>query len=124
LGHIVNAKFTRLGTSILWCDKWYAKKTYYSEYLHAMFRIRYYCYYIFTERHFDRKAIFLSHFEIYKHFKNVYIEIYYYDGKWETEFEDYKIELYRQHFDMPMNKDPEMRKPFFFNISFKIFSII
>lgn len=113
MGHIVNAKSTRLGSSILWCDQWYTEKIYYSEYLHSMFRIRHYCYYIFTEKHFDRKAIFLSHFELYKHFKNVYIEIYYYDGKWETEFEDYKIELYRQHYDMPMNKDPEMRKPFF-----------
>jgi len=113
MGHIVNAKSTRLGKSTYWCDQWYSEKFYYSEFLYAMFRIRYYCYYIFTERHFDRKAIFLSHFELYRYFKNVYVEIYYYDGKWETEYEEYKIELYRQHYDMPMNKDPEMRKPFF-----------
>ena len=119
MGHIVNAKSTRLGKSIAWCDQWYSEKLYYSEYLHAMFRIRLYCYYIFTERHFDRKAIFTSHFELYRHFKQVFVEIYYYDGKWETEFEEYKIELYRQHYDMPMNKDPEMRKPYFLISSLK-----
>lgn len=119
MGHIVNAKSTRLGKSIAWCDQWYSEKLYYAEYLHAMFRIRLYCYYIFTERHFDRKAIFTSHFELYRHFKKVFVEIYYYDGKWETEFEEYKIELYRQHYDMPMNKDPEMRKPYFLISSLK-----
>lgn len=119
MGHIVNAKSTRLGKSISWCDQWYAERLYYSEYLHAMFRIRFYCYYIFTERHLDRKAIFTSHFELYRHFKKVFVEIYYYDGKWETEFEEYKIELYRQHYDMPMNKDPEMRKPYFLISSLK-----
>lgn len=119
MGHIVNAKSTRIGKSIAWCDQWYSEKLYYSEYLHAMFRIRLYCYYIFTESHFDRKAIFMSHFELYRHYKNIFVEIYYYDGKWETEFEEYKIELYRQHYDMPMNKDPEMRKPFFLISSLK-----
>ena len=113
MGHIVNAKSTRIGASTVWCDQWYSEKIYYSEYLHAMFRIRFYCYYIFTERHFDRKAIFLSHFELFRYFKSIFVEIFYYDGKWETEYEEYKIELFRQHYDMPMNKDPEMRKPYF-----------
>lgn len=119
MGHIVNAKSTRLGKSIVWCDQWYVNKKYYTEYLHAIFRIRLYCYYIFTERHLDRKAIFMSHFELYKFNKKIHIEIYYYDGKWETEFEEYKIELYRQHYDMPMQKDPEMRKPYFLISSLK-----
>lgn len=119
MGHIINAKSIRLGTCINWCDQWYSEKLYYSEYLHAIFRIRLYCYYIFTERHLDRKAIFTSHFELYKHLKKILVEIYYYDGRWETEFEEYKIELYRQHYDMPMNKDPEMRKPFFLISSLK-----
>jgi len=101
MGHIVNAKSTRLGSITYWNDSWFSIKFYYSEYLHALFRIRYYLYYIFTERHFDRKAIFLSHFELLRHYKYIYAFIYYYDGKWETEFEEYKIELYRQHFDMP-----------------------
>lgn len=113
MGHIVNAKSTRLGASTFWCDQWYSEKKYYSEFLHAMFRIRFYCYYIFTERHFDRKAIFLSHFELYRYFKSIFVEVFYYDGKWETEYEEYKIELFRQHYDMPMNKDPEMRRPYF-----------
>jgi len=84
-----------------------------------MFRIRAFCYYIFTERHYVKKAIFMSHFEIYRFSRGASVHIFYYDGKWETEFEHYKIELFRKHYDMPMNKDPETRKPYFLISSLK-----
>ena len=70
MGHVINAKAMRIGWSTIWSDQWYSEILYYSEYLHAMFRIRYYLIYIFTRRHFDKKAIFYSHFEIIKYYKN------------------------------------------------------
>ena len=86
MGHVINAKAMRIGWSTVWSDQWYSEVQYYSEYLHAIFRIRYYLIYIFTRKHFDKKAIFYSHFEIIKYYKNLYVEIYLYSGKLETDY--------------------------------------
>lgn len=113
MGHIVNATATRLGCFISWSDRWYSKKSYYSEFLHSMFRIRAYSYYLMTERHYDKKGIFFSHFELFKYIKTVYVFIYYYDGKLEQDFENYRLGLFRKHYFMPMNRDPETRRPYY-----------
>lgn len=120
MGHVVNAKSMRIGWSTLWCDQWYSEILYYSEYLHAIFRIRFYLIYVFTRRHFDKKAIFYSHFEILKHYKSIYVEVYYYSGKLETDFEDFKFEFFLKLYNLEDNKDPETRKPNFLYTPLKL----
>ena len=111
MGHIVNAKSTRLGWSTIWCDQWYSERLFYPEFLHSMFRIKLYLIYIFTRRHFHKKAVFYSHFEILKYYKNIYVEVYYYSGKLETDYEDFKFEFFLKLYNLESNKDPETRKP-------------
>ena len=123
MGHIVNAKSTRIGWSTIWCDQWYSEILYYAEYLHAIFRIRFYCIYTFTRKHLDKKAIFYSHFEILKHYKNIYVEIYYYDGKLESDYEDFKFEFFIRAYNLEINKDPETRIPHFLHTPLKIIII-
>ena len=113
MGHIVNATSTRIGWSTVWIDQWYSEKLYYHEYLHSMFRIRFYLIYIFTRKHFDKKAIFYSHFEILKSYKNWFVEVYYYSGKLETDYEDYKFFFFLKLYYLDGNRDPETRKPKF-----------
>lgn len=84
---------------------------------------RFYLIYIFTRRHFDKKAIFYSHFEIIKHYKNIFVEVYYYSGKLETDFENFKFEFFYKIFNYDFNKDPETRKPKFLFIPIKLFVI-
>ena len=93
---------------------------YYTEYLHATFRIRHYLIYVFTRRHFDKKAIFYSHFELLKHYKNLYVEIYFYSGKLESDYEDYKFDFSYKLYNMERNKDPETKEPFFLYTSLKL----
>ena len=78
MGHLINSKSMRIGWTQNWVDQWYTEIYYYSELLHTLFKIKFYLIYIFTRRHFDKKAIFYSHFEIIKNYKKLYIEIYYY----------------------------------------------
>ncbi len=120
MGHVINAKAMRIGWSTVWSDQWYSEVQYYSEYLHAIFRIRYYLIYIFTRKHFDKKAIFYSHFEIIKYYKNLYVEIYLYSGKLETDYEDYKFNFFYKLYNMEKNKDPETREPLFLYTALKL----
>lgn len=120
MGHVINAKAMRIGWSTLWSDQWYSEIQYYSEYLHAIFRIRYYLIYIFSRKHFDKKAIFYSHFEIIKHYKNLYVEIYLYSGKLESDYENYKFNFFYKLYNMEKNKDPETREPFFLYTALKL----
>lgn len=120
MGHVINAKAMRIGWSTVWCDQWYSEVQYYSEYLHAIFRIRYYLIYIFTRKHFDKKAIFYSHFEIIKYYKNLYVEIYLYSGKLESDYEDYKFNFFYKLYNMEKNKDPETREPLFLYTALKL----
>jgi len=94
MGHIVNATSTRIGSSTIWYDTWYTETLYYSEYLHSIFRLRSYLIYIFTRKYLDKYAIFYSHFNIIKLYKSVNVEIYLYDGKLESDYEDLKFEFF------------------------------
>lgn len=120
MGHVVNAKAMRVGWSTIWCDQWYSELQYYSEYLHSIFRIRYYLVYIFTRRHFDKKSIIYSHFEILRHYKNLYVEIYLYSGKLETDYEDYKFNFFYRLYNLERNRDPETREPMFLQMALKL----
>jgi len=113
MGHIVNATSTRIGSSTIWYDTWYTETLYYSEYLHSIFRLRSYLIYIFTRKYLDKYAIFYSHFNIIKLYKSVNVEIYLYDGKLESDYEDLKFEFFLQHYNLDINKDPETRIPKF-----------
>lgn len=123
MGHIINAKSMRLGWTNIWPDQWYTELYYYSEYLHSLFKIKFYLIYIFTRRHFDKKAIFYSHFELIKYYKKIYIEIYYYSGKLENDFENFKFEFFYKLHNYEFQKDPETRKPKFLFIPIKLFII-
>lgn len=113
MGHIVNATSTRIGWSTIWIDQWYSEKLYYHEYLYSMFKIRFFLIYIFTRKHFDKKAIFYSHFEILKIYKTWVVEVYYYSGKLESDYEDYKFFFFLKLYYLEENRDPETRKPKF-----------
>jgi hypothetical protein len=93
---------------------------YYTEYLHATFRIRNYLIYIFTRRHFDKKAIFYSHFELIRAYKHLYVEIYFYSGKLESDYEDYKFDFSYKLYNIERNKDPETKEPFFLYTPLKL----
>jgi len=124
MGHIVSSLAFRLGNTRTWIDEWYLEKLYYSFFLHAAFKIRYYCIYFFHAKHYDRKAIFFSHFDVLKCSNYLKVEIYYYDGKLEDEWEDYKWELYIKFYYIPENMDPETRVSYRRFATFIIFSLI
>jgi len=42
MGHIVNAISLRVGWNTNWCDKWFSELQFYPEYLHSIFRIRFF----------------------------------------------------------------------------------
>lgn len=111
MGHIVNAKSTRIGWSTVWSDQWYTENLYYAEYLHSVFRIRFYCIHLYSRRYMEKKGVFYSHFEIFKLYKNINVEIYFYDGKLMEDYEDMKFEFWFKMYSMKINQDPETRIP-------------
>lgn len=112
MGHIVNAKSMRIGRTTVWCDQWYSEKLYYPEFLHAILRLRLYCFYVFQTGIFEKKGIFYSHFEILQIYKKYIVELFFYDGRLESEFEDFKMEYYKTYYYLDTNQDPETRLPF------------
>jgi len=54
----------------------------------------------------------------------VFVEIYYYDGKFEDEFEDYKQEVYKKFYYLKVNRDPETRTSFRRFSTFKYFNLL
>lgn len=124
MGHIVSSLAFRLGNTRTWVDEWYLEKLYYSFFLHAASKIRYFCIYFFHAKHYDRKAIFFSHFDVLKCSNYLNVEVYYYDGKLEDEWEDYKWELYIKFYYLPENMDPETRVSYRRFATFKLFNIV
>lgn len=124
MGHIVSSLAFRLGNTRTWVDEWYLEKLYYSFFLHAASKIRYFCIYFFHAKHYDRKAIFFSHFDVLKCSNYLNVEVYYYDGKLEDEWEDYKWELYIKFYYIPENMDPETRVSYRRYATFKLFNIV
>lgn len=124
MGHIVSSLAFRLGSTRAWIDEWFIEKLYYAYFLHTALKIRYFCIYFFHARHYNRKAIFFSHIDILKTFNIFHIEAFYYDGKLEDEWEDYKWELYIKFYYIPENMDPETRVSFRKYSILKIFNIV
>jgi len=109
MGHIVNAKGFRLGINDNWVDNWFSESQFYCQYLHSLYRIRFYLIYIFSFHFLEREGFFFSHFDIIKSFKHLKINIFFYDGKSETIFADmfheFTVELKHIREDMdPENK--------------------
>lgn len=72
-----------------------------------MLRIRFYLAYFFSLPLFYDKGFFYSCFEITKYFKNVYIDVYIYDGIFESTFQNYIFEHFKDVSDL--STDPETR---------------
>lgn len=109
MGHLISASALRIGWITTWQDQWYVEKPYYVNYLYSIFRIRFYLIYIFSRKKMERTTIFYSHFEILKHYKHLKINIYYYIGKLEESFFDWKFAFFLQWYYDPRNRDPETR---------------
>lgn len=62
---------------------------FYPEYLHSIFRIRFFLAYFFSKKSFNKAAIFYSHFYIVQGFKKLQINIFSYYGKMEQYIDDY-----------------------------------
>lgn len=124
MGYIVSILVFCLGNIMVWLDYWFIKNIYYLYFLYLMFKIRFYCMYYFFVRYYDRKVIFFSYFEILKYFKNIKVNIYYYDGKWEDEYEDYKWEIYIKYYNLDVNRDLEIRIFFKRFVLLKVFNVV
>lgn len=111
MGHIVNAKSMRVGWCYSWSDQWYTELQYYPEYLHAIFRIRFYLVYYFTDYSIEKRGYFYSHFEIINYYKKLYISVFLYDGMSEGHWEELIFfRLWTKMLDFKAY-DPEERKP-------------
>jgi len=69
MGHIINAKGMRVGLVYNWCDQWFSELQFYPEYLHSIFRIRFFLVYFFNFPCFESRGFFFSHFEMVKNIK-------------------------------------------------------
>lgn len=109
MGHIVNAKGMRLGWVSNWCDQWFSELQFYPEYLHSIYRIRFFLIYFFNMHALEQRGFFFSHFDIIKIYKNLKINIFYYDGQGESLYTDmifdYTVAVLR---DID-NDDPETK---------------
>jgi hypothetical protein len=71
---------------------WYAELQFYPEYLHSIYRIRFFLIYYFNLHPLEQRAFFFSHFNLIKIFKNLQINIYYYDGQAESIYSEMLFE--------------------------------
>jgi len=88
MGHLINSKSMRLGLLSNWHDEWFSELQYYPEYLHSIYRIRFFLVYYFNYHRLEQRAFFFSHFDILKIYKKLKINIYYYDGQGESIYSD------------------------------------
>jgi hypothetical protein len=77
--------------------------------LHSIFRIRFFLIYFFNLFLFEKHGYFYSHFEIIKYYKEFYINIFYYDGKFETLFDDLMFSFVIEEREYKKQTDPEDR---------------
>ena len=62
---------------------------FYPEYLHSIYRIRFFLVYFFNLHPLEQRGFFFSHFNLIKIYKNLKINIYYYDGQGENFYADF-----------------------------------
>lgn len=87
MGHLVNAKSTRVGWVIGWCDDWFVRNRYYCHFLHNCLKIRYYLAFTFFDRSFEKRMkCFWSHFEIKQRLRVLNVYTYFYDAGYELFF--------------------------------------
>jgi hypothetical protein len=89
MGYIVNAKGRRVGWTYKWCDVFYSENIYYPEFIHIIYRLRYYLIYYFTGSIIEKAGIFYSHFMIVQSYKKLIVSVFWYDGHLEQDYSDY-----------------------------------
>jgi hypothetical protein len=105
MGHIVNAIGIRLGWNLNWCDKWFSELLYYPEYFHSIYRIRFFVSSFFDNcPSLEENGAFFSHYEIIKHYKNLKINIFFYDGLFETLVVNYFHEIFLDYKEIKKDK--------------------
>jgi hypothetical protein len=97
-----------------------------SGYLHSIYRIRFFLIYFFNLRPLEQRGFFFSHFNLIKIYKNLKINVYYYDGQGENFYSDFLFDFgMAVKFDIK-NNDPETKiwegffEPFKILIIFKL----
>lgn len=121
MGYIVNATGRRVGWCYLWCDVFYSEKIYYSEYIHSLYRIRYFLVYFFSHRIFEKLAYFYSHFSFVQFYRRLRVSVYWYDGLLEQDFSDYLFYWTRDLYRVNANVDRDRRVPLFIFNCYKLF---
>lgn len=109
MGHIVNARGSRLGFTSNWCDQLYSESHFYSEYIHSIYRIRFFLVYYFNMHALEQRGFFFSHFDIIKTYKNLKINIFYYDGQGESLYTDMIFDFTVSVLRDIDNDDPETK---------------
>lgn len=94
MGHLINPISLRIGHFNYWEDFWYQKSIYYSEFLHATLKIKYFLIYYFSSKKIENLGFTYSHFELIKRWKNLYIRCYIYYGNMEEILNDFYSESF------------------------------
>lgn len=94
MGHLISASALRLGWSMDWRDHWFLEKQYYTDYLYTLFRLRFYLVTIFSRKKIEKLTIIYSHFEIYKQYKDICVNIFYYNAQMEADYFEWKTDFF------------------------------
>lgn len=116
MAHLVNASSTRVGWTQSWCDVWFSRRYSYADYLHSCLRIRFFLAYLYFSKKQDRRGLIFSHFNLIKNFRYFQIDIFYYDSRIQTNFDDFVGAFFKVHENM-LHK--YSRSIYFSNISEK-----
>jgi hypothetical protein len=97
MGNLINPISLRLGWTYNWEDDYFVEPIYYPEYLHIVFKIKLYLVYFFNSAAFENKlAIFYSHFDVIKVYKNLIARIFLYHGKVESLVSDFYYDNFKE----------------------------
>lgn len=118
MGHLINPVAVRVGWLSSWSDSWFSEYIYYPEYLHAIFRIRFFLIYFFSSKVIEKIGYFYSHFEIVLKYNYLYVRVFFYDGQVEGIMDNL---FFNHHLDVKrLNFNPERRLPMRFFEAWKV----
>lgn len=111
MGHLINAKSTRIGWIYNWCDVWFVDSLYYPEFLHALIKMRYYLvYFFFFNKILDKLGFFFSCFDLSKFTFVIHTRLFLYDGPFEGFLEKFFFKFKMAIKDLN-SQDPNKYKP-------------